>query len=71
MDAIKKERLTAAGIDVDSVPARFMGNEVLLEQMLHKFAKDTNFQKLLDAHMAQPLDTRELLKILQKVVAHE
>ncbi len=49
MDAIKKERLTAAGIDVDSVLARFMGNEVLLEQMLHKLAKDTNFQKLLDA----------------------
>ena len=32
MDAVKKERLTAAGIDVDDALGRFMGNEALLER---------------------------------------
>lgn len=46
MDAMKKQRLTAAGIDVDDALARFMGNEALLERMLTKFAGDANYARL-------------------------
>ena len=34
MDALKKERLAAAGIDVDGALERFMGNDALLERFL-------------------------------------
>lgn len=44
MDARNKERLMAAGIDVNGALERFMGNEALLEQMLNKFKDDTHFQ---------------------------
>ena len=46
MDAVKKERLTAAGIDVDDALGRFMGNEALLERFLTKFLADGNYAAL-------------------------
>lgn len=49
METAKYEKLTAAGIDVNSVLERFMGNEMLLDRFLKKFAADENYQKLCDA----------------------
>ncbi len=46
MDAMKKERLTAAGIDVDGALERFMGNDALLERFLNKFLADGNYAAL-------------------------
>ena len=42
MDALKKQRLTAAGIDLDGALERFMGNEALLERFLKRFLQDEN-----------------------------
>lgn len=52
----KKQKLTAAGIDVDNALERFMGNEALLEKFLTKFAKDSNYQALIDAVAAGDKD---------------
>ena len=49
MDASKKQALTAAGINVEEVLGRFMGNEALLERMLKKFLSDPTYSKLQDA----------------------
>lgn len=49
METAEYEKLTAAGIDVNSALERFMGNEMLLERFLKKFAADSNYQKLSDA----------------------
>ena len=49
MDAWKKEALIEAGIDVDDVLGRFMGNEALLSRFLKKFLDDANYGKLLQA----------------------
>ena len=46
MQALMKERLEAAGIDVAAALERFMGNEALLERFLKKFLTDTNYEKL-------------------------
>lgn len=46
MDALKKERLVAAGIDVDGALERFMGNDALLERFLKKFLSDGNYAAL-------------------------
>lgn len=46
MDALKKERLAAAGIDVDGALERFMGNDALLERFLKKFLTDSNYAAL-------------------------
>ena len=46
MDALKKERLMAAGIDVDGALERFMGNDALLERFLGKFPADKNYAAL-------------------------
>ena len=46
MDALKKERLAAAGIDVDGALERFMGNDALLERFLKKFLADGNYAAL-------------------------
>lgn len=49
MNESVKKALSDAGINVDEVMERFMGNERLLERMLKKFAADTNFAKLREA----------------------
>ena len=46
MDALKKERLAAAGIDVDGALERFMGNDALLQRFLGKFLTDPNYAAL-------------------------
>ena len=40
------ERLEAAGIDVAAALERMMGSEALLERLLGRFLKDTNFSAL-------------------------
>lgn len=46
MDALRKQRLTDAGIDVNSAMERFMNNEALLERFLAKFPADPNHDRL-------------------------
>ena len=46
MDALRKDRLVAAGIDVDDALERFMGSEALFIRFLNKFLSDPNFEKL-------------------------
>ena len=48
----EKDRLTAAGIDVDGALERFMNNEALLERFLRKFPADPNYEKLTAAFAA-------------------
>ena len=45
----RKKVLCEAGISVEEALERFMGNEMLLERFLKKFAEDTNYEKLLQA----------------------
>ncbi len=52
MDKAKKDRLTAADIDVDGALERFMNNEALLERFLRKFPADPNYEKLTAAFAA-------------------
>lgn len=47
MDENLKLQLTEAGVDVDSVMERFMGNAGMLERFLRKFLNDMSYQKLL------------------------
>ncbi len=49
MDAVVKETLCSAGINVDSALERFMGNDNLLIKFLKKFAADENYEKLVKA----------------------
>lgn len=49
MDHARKERLTAGGIQVEDAVARLMGNEMLLERFLQKFAADTRYYDALCA----------------------
>ena len=51
-----KTQLIKAGVDVNSVRERFMGNEALLERFLKKFPQDENYQKLCSAMEARDLD---------------
>ena len=46
MQALARERLENAGIDVTGALERFMGNGVLLERFLKKFLSDPNYEKL-------------------------
>lgn len=46
MDAYRKEQLQLAGIDIDSMLERFMGNEPLAERFLKQFISDDNMQHL-------------------------
>ena len=43
MEMNKRERLLAAGIDLDSALERMMGNEALLERFLNRFLEDPNY----------------------------
>lgn len=49
MDAGKKERLIAAGIDVKSALERFMGNEAMLEKYLGRFLNEKSYNELVQA----------------------
>ncbi len=49
MDALKKKRLSDAGIDVDNALERFMGNEALLDRFLNKFLADESYPQLTQA----------------------
>ena len=46
MENARKERLQAGGIQVEEALARLMGNEALLERLLHKFLADPHFGQL-------------------------
>ena len=46
MEAEKRTRLEAAGIDVGSALERFMGSDALLERFLKKFLEDANYGAL-------------------------
>lgn len=49
MEDYKKQRLTEAGIQVDSGLSRFMGIEGIFLKFLGKFLQDTNYQELVQA----------------------
>lgn len=53
MEQFEKERLCAAGIDVDAALERFLGNGALLGRFLGKFPQDRNFTKLQEALAAE------------------
>lgn len=46
MDEVRRKGLQEAGVDVDSVLERVMGNEALLERLFRKLTADTNYQRL-------------------------
>ncbi|HIR52229.1 MAG TPA: Hpt domain-containing protein [Candidatus Onthovicinus excrementipullorum] len=45
----RKYILKQAGISVEEVLGRFMGNDALLERMLHKFLEDQTYAQLAEA----------------------
>ena len=57
MDALRKQRLTAAGIDLNSALERFMGNEALLERFLKRFLQDENSARLNQELTAGDMET--------------
>lgn len=46
MDMEKRDRLIAAGIDLNSALERMMGNDALLERFLKRFLDDANYGRL-------------------------
>lgn len=46
MDEYKKKILENAGIDMDEVLERFMGNTGLMDKFFSKFLNDMNYTKL-------------------------
>ncbi len=52
---MNKEPLIQAGIDIDNVLQRLMGNETLMERFLKKFEQDTCYHDLLDAAKRQDI----------------
>ena len=52
MEKDRYDRLTAAGIQVEEAPGRFMNNEMLFNRFLEKFADDANYS-LLKTAMAE------------------
>lgn len=49
MEATRKERLKAAGINVDGALERFMGNAAMLERYLGRFLEEKSYASLLAA----------------------
>ena len=49
MDATRKARLEAAGINVDGALERFMGNASMLERYLGRFLEEKSYAALSDA----------------------
>ena len=56
MNQAQRERLSAAGIDVDQALERMMGSQALLERLLQKFLEDQNFALLTKALEERNLD---------------
>lgn len=54
MDALTKDKLRAAGLDVDKTVERFAGNDSLYERFLKKFSTDPTYGQLLEAMDAGP-----------------
>lgn len=46
MDAVLKQNLAAAGVEIDSGLERFMGNETLYEKFLKRFCEDSAYADL-------------------------
>ena len=46
MDETIRQRLEAAGINVEEALERFMGNEMLFQRFLKKFLEDESYRKL-------------------------
>lgn len=44
-----KQQLEQAGINVEAMLQRLMGNEIFVEKLLKKFLEDSNYQKLKEA----------------------
>ena len=57
MDTAQKERLIAAGLDIDEALERLLGSEALLKRLLQKFLTDSNFDTLQRAVAAQDWET--------------
>ena len=49
MNPIRRERLAAAGVDVEDALARFLGSEAMLERFWGKFLEDQNYARLEEA----------------------
>lgn len=49
MNPIRRERLAAAGVDVEDALARFLGSEAVLERFWGKFLEDQNYARLEEA----------------------
>ena len=49
MNPIRRERLAAAGVDVEDALARFLGSEAMLERFWEKFLEDQNYARLEEA----------------------
>lgn len=49
MEATRKERLKAAGINLDGALERFMGNESMLERYLGRFLEEKSYAALCEA----------------------
>ena len=66
MDKMRKERLTAGGIEVEQAIARLMGNEQLLERFLLKFADapymDALHAAIEEGHPGKMLEASHALK---------
>lgn len=66
MEQNRKKRLEAAGMDVDGVLERLMGNEKLLERFLEKFLENPYYRNLTTAieanNIQAALDASHALK---------
>ena len=60
METARRELLVNAGIDVDDLVARCMGNVQLAERLLQKFSMDANYRTLCQA--AQDKDRDKALQ---------
>ena len=60
MDELNKNRLIAAGINVDEALERFMGSEAMFKRFMVKFLADVNYNGLIAAAEAE--DTEEMIR---------
>lgn len=49
MEAVLREKLLDAGVNIETAMERFMNNEQLLERFLKKFPQDPNYEAMLTA----------------------